>query len=142
MTRTPKDDYADSLREAFPPGSTARTILRHVSSSGMTRAISVIGVDCDDARYPLHDWSYAVASVTGRKLDPRHEGVKCSGAGMDMGFDLVYSMSRALYPDGYDCPGESCMSGDHVNGPTPDRDYTPGHARHADGGYAVSQRWL
>jgi hypothetical protein len=56
------------------------------------------------------------------------------GAGMDMGFALVYNLSRSLYPNGFDCIGESCPSNDHVNG------YNRSH--HADGGYALQQSWL
>ena len=82
---------------------------------------------------------------------------------MDMGFHLVYSLSYALWPDGFGCVGAGCPSNDHSNG---DRDYTPhgptdangdpedrdpgpGEARdglvrhwHRDGGYALRQRWL
>jgi hypothetical protein len=82
---------------------------------------------------------------------------------MDMGFHLVYTLSYALYPQGFGCVGERCPSNDHSNG---DRDYTPhgcydengaledrepgpGELRdgcrrhwHRDGGYALTQRWL
>lgn len=128
-------DAADRLREMFPPGSTARTISRHVSKSGMTHRISVVNVADGDT----FDATYLVAALLGEKLDTHHEGISRGGSGMDMGFDLVYSMSRRLYPDGYPCIGEGCPANDHSNG---DRDYTPGHAIHRDGGYAVSQRWL
>ena len=65
------------------------------------------------------------------------EGVPVSGCGMDMGFQIVYCLSSALYPDGFDCIGKDCLANDHFNG---DRDYTP--HRHNDGGYALKQRWL
>lgn len=130
----------DELRTIFPVGSTARTILRHVSASGMTRWISVVAPTAEE----VTDVTYMVARVLGEKIDRRHDGIKVGGCGMDMGFDLVYRMSRKLYPHGFECIGRDsearvfCPANDHANG---DRDYTPHHHAHA-GGYAVSQRWL
>lgn len=124
----------DQLREIFPPGSTAHTILRHVSRSGMSRSISVVDQHSNDV-------TWLVVRALGEKLD-RHDGIRVGGCGMDMGFHLVYSLSRTLYPDGFECTcsdrfGDSCPSNDHFNG---DRDYTP--HQHEDGGYAIRQRWL
>jgi hypothetical protein len=90
---------------------------------------------------PVHDdrdLSYiAVRCVPGWRRDERYGGIKQHGAGMDMGFGLVYTLSRSLYPNGFECIGERCPSNDHSNG---DRDYTP-HT-HSDGGYALQQAWL
>lgn len=130
-TRMDKDEALKQLREEFKPGDTVYTILRHRSKSGMMRYISPV-VD-------MHDWTYQVATVTGRTVSDRYEGVRCDGCGMDMGFDLVYSLGACLFPDGFECIGEKCPSNDHSNG---DRDYTPGHVVHKSGGYALRQRWL
>lgn len=145
MTR---DEAIAKLRELLHPGDTVQTILRHRSRSGMSRSISpVIGGE---------DVSYLVAPAVGYSFDRRHGGVRVSGCGMDAGFHLVYSLSRALYPDGHPCTGERCPSNDHSNG---DRDYTPEHRgnargdvwpghplwhphQHSDGGYALRHRWL
>ncbi len=125
------------LREEFPPGSTACTVLRHVSRSGMSRSISVVNGQSEDI-------TWMVARALGERIDPKNGGIKVAGCGMDMGFHLVYGMSRTIYPNGFDCIGDGegfrsgwCPSNDHSNG---DRDYSPHN--HADGGYAVSQRWL
>ena len=56
---------------------------------------------------------------------------------MDMGFHLVYELSRALYPAGFVCSGDKCNSNDHSNG---DRDHSP--HQHQDGGYALRCRWI
>lgn len=117
------------------PGATVYTILRHVSSSGMTRAISAVLV----RESQILDISYPLAQLVGSKVNERHGGITRGGCGMDMGFDLVYSLSAALWPDGFDCTGDRCPSNDHSNG---DRDYTPGHVTHRAGGYALNQRWL
>jgi hypothetical protein len=133
-----REEAREQLREMFPPGSTAKTILRHVTSSGMGRSISVISPECEDIT-----WLVMRAGDFGR-FDDRNGGIKRGGCGMDMGFDLVYSLSRTLYRDGFECAGAgevsfhtACPSNDHSNG---DRDYSPHH--HSDGGYAISQRWL
>ncbi len=134
-----QDKAIEQLREIFPPGSTAYTILRHVSRSGMMRHISVIGPNTEDVTF----W---VARAMNEKQDPRNGGIKVSGCGMDMGFHLVYGMSHTLYPSGYPCSGsrDTCRSAEHRQGrrhgdaPVP---YSPDET-HTDGGYAVSQRWL
>ena len=71
------------------------TILRHVSASGMYRVISP--VIFADGRV-LHI-SYATAIITGYKYSEKyhHAAIGISGCGMDMGFDLVYNLSSALY---------------------------------------------
>lgn len=106
----PKKERAEAverLRAAMPPGSTVYTQLQHVSRSGMMRHISV-----RTSLEGLHDWD--VAAAVGYSLAPR-EGIKVSGAGMDMGFSLVYNLSRTLYPNGFGCIGEHCPSNDHSN---------------------------
>ena len=114
------------------PGSTVYTILRHVSRSGMYRAIDLY-VMCDNE--PQRITFYASQLLEG--YDRKHEAAKASGCGMDMGFHLVYSLSSRLFRDGYDCIGEGCPANDHSNG---DRDYMP--HKHRDGGYALTQRWM
>lgn len=128
----------ERLREMLPPGSTVKTILRHVSRSGMTRAISPV-VDGEDVTYLV------LRAVPGWRFNSRHGGITQEGCGMDMGFNLVYTLSATLYPDGFDCVGEGtpdvwgsrCPSNDHSNG---DRNYQPHH--HTSGGYALRQEWL
>lgn len=136
-----RDDAIKRLREEIKPGQTLRTILRHVSSSGMSRSISIVQVKRDGSTF---DWTWLVARAIGEKIDQRHEGIKISGAGMDMGFELVYRLSSVLYgygsKRGYPCLGDKCPSNVHVN----DRNAPCGKGkgiRHTDG-YALSQRWL
>jgi hypothetical protein len=123
-------DAREQLRAMFPPGSTATTLLRHVSASGMTRWISVVHND--------EDVTWLVARALGTSTDRKYGGIKRQGCGMDMGFDLIYAMSRSLYAGGFTCIGDRCPANDHSNG---DRDYTP-HGHPTAGGYAVRHRWL
>lgn len=93
------------------PGSIVYTNLRHRSSNGMTRHISVHIV----RNGVILDITRDVSRVLGYKVSDRTGGLVVGGAGMDMGFHVVYSLSRALYPDGAPCIGQACPSNDHSN---------------------------
>ena len=133
-TQTEVAEARDRLRKRIEPGDTLYTVIRHVSRSGMMRAIDV---------YEMHDnephrISYPVAVATGLTYNRKHEAVQMGGAGMDMGFALVYDLSWALFPDGFKCTGAGtrCPSNDHSNG----RKARKG-IHHKDGGYALRQQW-
>jgi hypothetical protein len=161
-----QEDAREKLRELLPPGSTVYTVLRHVSRSGMMRAIDAYVIQDSDPRWI----SRLAARATGDKFSEKYDAVEMGGCGMDMGFALVYGLSRTLYPQGFGCIGERCPSNDHSNR---DRDYTPhltllrsremvdglsynvlhdarglttGRVErdhwHADGGYALKHRWM
>lgn len=106
-----------SLLAILGEARTMYTKVERVSRSGMTRVIScyVVGADGE-----IRDVSGYVADVVGwpRGKQARSSwplGVKVEGCGMDMGFHLVYSLSRYLFP--------SSEEG-------------------KDGGYTLKQRWL
>lgn len=133
-------DAAERLRTDFGlvPGSTVHTILRHASRSGMFRRISLVMVGKDGS---VRDFT-RLAAVAMNDKEPRwnEDGIGVSGCGMDMGFNLVYGLSRTLYPFGFTCPGKGCPSNDHHN----DRANKPrkGKRHTGDGGHAISHRWL
>ena len=139
-TKTQSHDALDSLKEILFPGDKIHTIVTHVSRSGMSRSIRVLLL-----RDGHRDISYLVARVLDETMDDNNGGVKVTGCGMDMGFDIIYRLGYHLFPDGFTCIGKDdtkhpsvwCPSSDHVNG---DRDYTP-HT-HKSGGYAFRQEWL
>ena len=93
-----KQTVKKELTELFEKADyKAYTILRHVSQSGMFRLISVFVVV--ENRPIVVD---NLINVTGVGImDKKREGIRCSGCGMDMGFDLVYSLSMFLFGDGY-----------------------------------------
>lgn len=126
------------LRKIVKPGDEIRCILRHRSSSGMQRSISFLKID---GRGRVFDLDGMIARAFDYKLDLQRDGIKIGGAGMDMGFEVVYHVSNALYGHGtrgYACRGDRCPSNSHVN----DRNAPRGRGvRHTDG-YAVSSRWL
>lgn len=141
-----QEEARQQLRDLVKPGDVIQTILRHVSRSGMSRSISPV-IEADDA-------SWLVARAIDERVDQNHGGIKMQGAGMDMGFELVYRLGYALYPE-YRCTGKDgygqdrCPSPDHVNAQrdpqTGERTGPPakpdGKTMHKDG-YALQQRWL
>lgn len=108
------------LRQLLVPGAKVYCILRSVSASGMSRAISLYVKSAGDMR----NIDSLIADALGYKL-AKQTGVLVSGCGMDMGFLLVDSLGCALWPDGIGTPHSS------RNG-TPD----------TDGGYALKHVWL
>lgn len=108
------------LRQLLVPGDKVYCILRSVSASGMSRAISLYVKSAGDMR----NIDSLSADALGYKL-AKKTGVTVSGCGMDMGFHLVHSLGRALWPAGTGTPHGS------RNG-KPD----------TDGGYALKPVWL
>lgn len=134
------------------PGDLIQTKVLHVTRSGMQREIGVyVARTTDDGQTYVEDLSWVVAVLTGNRVGDR-DGVVVGGAGMDMGFHLVYSLSRMLYPEGVHCTGSDgytpsgkrsarkrCNSNDHFN----DRSLPYRQSIiHKDGGYALRQEWL
>ena len=86
---TKKQDQQNAINELGSilkdiPTDTIYTVLRHVSSSGMQREISVKMID---AGRVIH-LDYLVGEALGIKSGI-HNGLKIRGCGMDMGFHLV-----------------------------------------------------
>ena len=94
-----KGEAIKRLKEEIKKGDTLWTQLNHVSQSGMMRHISVRQIKKD---YPL-DWTRLVSIALDWKESKNRSGggIKVGGCGMDMGFHLVYTLSRVLYDDGY-----------------------------------------
>ena len=123
------------------PGDTVYTTVRSVARSGMSRTMDVY-VMRDNEPWRI---TYSVAKATGHQYDDRREALRIGGCGMDMGFALVYDLSYALWPDGFDCIDPmnedrsyrtGCPSNDHSNHP---RDT---FTHHDSGGYALRHRWM
>jgi hypothetical protein len=90
-------DYAVErlLTYYIKPGVKVYTIMRNVSSSGMSRDISLVIGDGND----IADITYYAAQALGDKLieSKGHRAIRVRGAGMDMGFHLVYNLSSVLF---------------------------------------------
>ena len=76
-------------------GDTIYTVIRSVSSTGMSRTMSVKIVRdgrIDDITFSVaHALDYPLVEVNGSRA------IRVSGAGMDMGFHIVYSLSSVLF---------------------------------------------
>lgn len=165
QTKTQKAERVEAiekLRELLAPGDTVYTILRHVSQSGMMRHISPILIKNGE--------HYVITRLVALATDSRmvysvHGAIKVAGAGMDMGFSLIYDLAWNLFPTGFDCVGRGgdyparCPSNDHSNIRSPEEleVFQPGACtqyfgdcenldcnrwHHSDGGYALKQEWL
>ena len=161
-TRLEREADIARLREWLPPGSTVYTVLRHVSRSGMMRRIDLYAWIKDDNGEPMKMYlSGYAAKAIGERCEG--DGIKVSGCGMDMGFHLVYNLSRVLYQQGFNCARDGCPSCDHSNryymerdgsipagtcrdhierriGVCHDKVCKPWH--HSDGGYALKHSWI
>jgi hypothetical protein len=94
-------DAKATIADLIKPGATVYTLIRHVSSSGMTRVIDVFVIQTDKhtGESYLRRFSWSAAVALGWTYDRRHEGVKVSGCGMDMAFHLVSSLCYAVGVD-------------------------------------------
>lgn len=83
------------LTHYLSEGATVYTLLRSVSSSGMTRHISLLVANGGE----INDVTYYAAGVLGESLYERngHRAIRVNGCGMDMGFHLVYSLASVLF---------------------------------------------
>src|SRR4051812_45826422 len=103
--KTEKEQALENLRNWIKPGSTVYTVLRHRSASGMSRVISLVVIlpaeKKGEAPRIVHP-NWAAAKVLGRTIATKNgsDGIRVGGCGMDMGFELVYSLGRALWPNG------------------------------------------
>ena len=98
MTTLKQSECADaiaSLKSMIRPGATVYTVIRSVAKSGMSRTMSVFIVK--DGELQNITWyvgkvlDYPVRDVDG------HRAIRVNGAGMDMGFHVVYSLSRVMF---------------------------------------------
>ena len=119
------EQMCSDIRELLAPGDTVYTVLRHVSASGMSRNISLlVAAIGDDGKPYVRDISNLAAQAMGDKVS-QNGGIIISGAGMDMGFHLVYQLGCTLWPNGTPKP-HSRRNGE------PD----------TAGGYALKHSWL
>jgi hypothetical protein len=114
-----EQERADLLK-MVKPNTKVYTMLRSVSSSGMSRRISLFVIHKGELRCIDH----MVATVMGNKVSDKG-GIQVNGCGMDMGFHLVYNLGRYLWPKGTKRPHGT------RNG-APDK----------DGGYALKHSWI
>lgn len=146
MTKTEKASQranaVENLKAYVKPGDTVYTILKKVSSSGMTRHIEVvIPYIGDDGKPSIRNITYWVGEVLDYRV--KNDALVVGGVGMDMGFHVVYGLASVLYKDTFACIGEDCRSNDHTNDRNGEWERSKNKGRiHSDGGYSLNQRWI
>jgi hypothetical protein len=90
-----EDAKKQLLAHYVSEGSTVYTVLRSVSSSGMSRTLSLKvakdGKILDLTYYAGTVLDWPIVEVNGSRA------LRVGGCGMDMGFHTVYTLSRALF---------------------------------------------
>jgi hypothetical protein len=126
VSKQDKLEAFNTLHSMLKPGDTVYTICDHVSRSGMSRDIRLVVLKCEPTgeSYTLHP-NYSASKLLEIPQAKKGDGLKMGGCGMDMGFQLVYLLGKAMWPDGTPQPHGK------RNG-VPD----------SDGGYALKHRWL
>lgn len=93
-----KNEYS-FIAKHIKKGDRIATVLKHVSSSGMSRHIMfIIAIKRDNAEaVEAVNISHFVAEMIGAKMNKSGDAVVLGGCGMDMGFHGVYSFSRSFF---------------------------------------------
>lgn len=116
-------NIVSDLKKVLKPNDIVYTILKHVSSSGMSRVIDCYVIK---KNYPV--WvGYKMAHLLGHKWNVDKRGMNVRGCGMDMGFAVVYDLASILFKGG---------DGKTVTGRNGDT------KPETDGGYLLKQEWL
>jgi len=109
-----EDAKKQLLAHYVSEGSTVYTVLRSVSSSGMSRTLSLKvvkdGKILDLTYYAGTVLDWPIVEVNGSRA------LRVGGCGMDMGFHTVYTLSSILFRE-------------------------EGQALHCDAGYALNHAW-
>lgn len=118
-----RQEYARAeLRKMIKPGQTVYCNVRTVSSSGMSRTISFYVAMIDENKVPyLRNIDGLMSDACGMS-DGKNGGIVMHGSGMDMCFQGVYLLGRALFPDGFGITGKHPETG---------KTYTPKTAKQA-----------
>jgi hypothetical protein len=109
MTTKTKKDWAVAGEDEFyaltwlrqaPKETPLYGIVRSVSRSGMSRRIDFYAIDPKDQRpiwlTPVFRDVLGLSQGSGDR-----DGLRVDGCGMDMIFDCIYNMGRAIKGDGY-----------------------------------------
>jgi len=92
-------ELSEELKQELK-GKTVYTILRSVSTSGMSRVIDMFYIkDGDDSERSQPITIHYSTNKVFNKRDGKREGYKVRGCGMDMGFSLVSNLASHLFDD-------------------------------------------
>lgn len=135
---TEKKEAIEHLRKlGLKPGKLVYTACSQVSRSGMSRHIKCYLVTSWRANgkrdHVITDITGLVSTVLGYgRADDG--GMRVSGCGMDMGFHVVYSLARTMFPKG--------GSLDKTHPSRKHQAERAGEKTETDGGYLLRHEWL
>ena len=92
-TEEDRQEAIKELRKIIKSGDTVYSFVSHVSNSGMFRVISFLIIKKNK---PV-DIDLYISRICGYLVNKNHSGLSVSGCGMDMGFSVVYNLSRAIF---------------------------------------------
>lgn len=92
-----RNESIAALRKILKRGDTVYTVLRKVAPSGMSREIDLYVFRGARGDKKLYLSGYASTILGIPRSRDGHWALKVRGGGMDMGFDLVYSLSWAIF---------------------------------------------
>jgi hypothetical protein len=95
-----REEAIQELKSLIKKGDTVYTILTHVSSNGMSRRFKVLVLEDSVFMPPDNKKIKDISHLVAQALEYRHSKtgyeVVVGGAGMDMAYHLVYTLSQAL----------------------------------------------
>lgn len=110
-----KENAIASLKKRLKPGDTIYHTVKHVARSGMSRTITFFIAD-RHKKITCINWE--LSHALGYSRDKSNGALKVGGCGMDMGFHVVYSTGRALFPKGFKlAKGQHGRNGDRSRTP-------------------------
>ena len=96
---TEREHSRERLGSLLNAGDTVYTVIRSVSSSGMSRTMSLYIVKdnrlVNITYYAAHALEWRLCDVNGSRV------MRVGGCGMDMGFHAVSTLSRVILGDDY-----------------------------------------
>ena len=96
---TEREHSRERLSVLLSAGDTVYTVIRSVSSSGMSRTMSLYIVKdnrmVNITYYTAHALEWRLVEVNGSRV------MRVGGCGMDMGFHAVYTLSSVILGNGY-----------------------------------------
>jgi len=96
---TEREESRERLSALLSAGDTVYTVIRSVSSSGMSRTMSLYIVKdnrlVNITYYTAHALEWRLTEVNGSRV------MRVGGCGMDMGFHAVSTLSRVILGDDY-----------------------------------------
>ena len=95
------DGMRSEERKKYGPAPLLYVTNNHVTRSNMSACIGVHMITQNDRGLEIMDVSPWVARAMGKRIDPKHGGVKVGGCGLDRGAHLIMSLSRVLFDNDY-----------------------------------------